>query len=146
MMQRSRIIPAIFQWLQSTELFSRPSRQIRGRWALFEFYVEPGEVLIHRDEKQLRDEKLFWEIEIAAGGSFRQRTNIPGGFLPAVTACQWRCSKNFLLLSDPGNPENKREYQFAIDRGILKLLKKRVSGKIEVFAFFRPMEGSKALF
>ncbi len=48
---------------------------------------------------------------------------------------RWNISRNFVTVINPDNLDCK--FQFAIDRGVLKLLKKNSAGRIELFGFFR---------
>jgi len=127
-------------WLKSTEMFARPSRQVPGRWQLFEYYTEPENELIHVEEEQLKQETLGWEIEFGSGGSFSQKTNLPVQYLNGEKSCRWNIANNYITLLHPADFRLNEEFQFAIDKGILKLLKKSSTGKIELFGFFRRVE------
>jgi hypothetical protein len=134
----------IIRWLESTELFARPSRAIPGVWQLFEYYTEPSGELIHVKEDELAAGKYFWEITFDAEGSFRQRSNLPVRFISAIESCKWDITGNFILLIHPENFRENVKFQFAVEKQNLKLLKKDTSGRIEMFGFFRKSKDSGA--
>jgi hypothetical protein len=141
--KKMRIKPVyseFIKWLKSTEMFARPAREVPGRWQLFEYYTEPGNELVHVNEDQLKDENLAWEIEFGPGGKFSQKTNREIPFLHAGDVYRWSIAKNYITLLHPSDFRQNEEFQFAIDRGILKLLKKSSTGKIELFGFFKRVE------
>ena len=39
-------------WIKTTEMFARPSKQLPGKWDLFEYYIEKDGDLIHIKEEQ----------------------------------------------------------------------------------------------
>jgi len=127
----------LIRWLLSTELFAQPSRQIPGKWQLFEYYTEPAGKLLNIKEEQLNKENRFWEMEFSENGIFSQKTNIPFEFPRGINACRWSRSRNFITLIYPDDFRQNTEFQFAVDNGRLKLLKKNADGKIELFGFFR---------
>lgn len=118
-------------------MFARPSRQIPGRWKLFEYYTEPENELLHVTEEQLTNENLGWEIEFDSEGKVLQKINLPVQFLNKEVSYNWSITKNYITLLHPADFRQNEEFQFAIDKGILKLLKKNSTGKIELFGFFR---------
>lgn len=127
-------------WLKSTEMFARPSRQIPGRWQLFEYYTEPENDLLHVKEEQLTKENQGWEIEFGTEGGVIQKINLPVQFLDGEVSYNWSIAKNYITLLHPSDFRQNEEFQFAIDKGILKLLKKSSTGKIELFGFFKRVE------
>jgi hypothetical protein len=136
-MNKPAFFTSLIQWLKSTEMFARPSKQLPGKWKLFEYYSEPGGELINMKENQLKKDQIFWEIEFGDQGLFIQKTNLPLQFLNEIESCKWNNSGNFILLSHPADNMKNVKIQFAIENGILKLLKKDVDGRIEFFGFFR---------
>ena len=108
---------AILQWLKSTEMFVRPSKQLPGKWELFEYYIESSEELHNIKETQLKANNEFWQISKVKSGS-------------------WSISKNFITLTSSENNKNYIEFQFAIEKETLKILKKDALGRIEFFGFF----------
>ena len=127
----------LISWLNSTEMFARPSREIPGIWQLFEYYAEPAGELIHVKENELTAGKYFWEIAFDTDGHFRQKSNLPVQFMPGIDSCKWDRTGNFIILIHPDNFGKNEKFQFAIERQNLKLLKKNASGRIEIFGFFR---------
>lgn len=118
-------------------MFNRPSKQLPGQWKLFEYYAEPGEELIHKKEKQLKDEQLFFNIEFSENGDFTYDTNLPVDFITTGRSFTWSISKNYLTLIHPDDFRKNQELQFAIEKGVLKILKKDTFGKIILFGFFQ---------
>lgn len=127
-------------WLQSTEMFARPSKKIPGKWKLFEYYSEPGGKLVHINEAQLKEDNLFLEVVFSKNGEFLHSTNIPFKLFSETGFFRWNRSKNFITLIHPDDFSKRLEFQFSIERDILKLLKKDTSGKIEIFAFLKKEE------
>jgi hypothetical protein len=66
------------------------------------------------------------------------KSNLTIPSLPNTLKGTWTRSKNFLKIgiSDQDQPR-MLEFQFAVEKENLKLLKKNRNGKIEVFGFFR---------
>jgi len=127
----------LISWLKTTELFFNPDNFLPGKWVLYEYYSEPGKELIHIQEKQLLEEKQSWTIEFMTNKKFICMTNLPVHFISGMKSGNWQRSKNYLSMSDSLNPAQSIEFQFAVEKENLKLLKKDTRGKIEVFGFFR---------
>ncbi len=136
-MNKKSLFHSFVYWLKSTEMFSRPSRRIPGKWRLFEYYTEPAGELINIKEEQLKKEDSFWEIEFGEDGRFQQKSGLSIKFLEGAESCKWSLSKNFITLMNPNDFRRNEEFQFAIVNENLKLLKKDTSGKIIFFGFFR---------
>lgn len=130
---------SVVQWLKSSEMFARPSKQLPGRWRLFEYYSEKSGELVNVKENELKQQDIFWEIEFGENGDFSQQTGSPDGFLENAGASQWSLSKNFITFLHPNDFRKNEEVQFAVEKGTLKLLKKDVSGKIDFFGFFKKL-------
>jgi hypothetical protein len=130
----------LLNWLKTTEMFARPSRKLPGKWKLQEYYFEPGEELVNIKENQVKAENLFWEIEFTAEEQYIHRTNLPVPLIAGLTSGYWSRSRNFITLIHPKDFRNNVEFQFAIEKETLKLLKKDRFGKIEFFGFFRKTE------
>ena len=139
-MRLQAIFSSVIQWLKTTEMFARPSKQLPGKWRLFEYYTEKSGELIHVKESQLKQQDIFWEIEFNENGDFIQQTNAPSGFMENAEANQWNLSKNYITFLHPADFRKNEEFQFAVEKGNLKLLKKDFTGKIELFGFFRKLE------
>ncbi len=136
-MKRKSGFSAFVNWLQSTEMFARPSKQLPGKWNLVEYYIEPEKALVHVDETRLKEENLFWEIEFAETQNYLHKTNLSVSLISAIKNGTWSLSRNFISLIKPDDFRNTIEFEIAIEKGILKLLKKDGLGRIEFFGFFR---------
>ncbi len=134
------VFSVILRWLRSTGVFTKPSRQIPGKWQLFEYYTENAEELFHVVEEQLINQNRYWEIAFSDDGMMTQRTNISFPFSLKQQESRWSLSRNYLTIIQPDDFRNNVEFQFAIVRGNLKLLKKNSLGRIEFFGFFRKQE------
>lgn len=124
-------------------MFARPSKQLPGEWKLFEYYTEPDEELIHKQEKELKNEQLFMKITFSESGDFSYDTNLPVDFITAGSNFTWSIAKNYLTLIHPNDFRKNQEFQFAIEKGVLKILKKDTFGKIILFGFFRKSANEK---
>jgi len=136
-MKKDSFFSRCIQWLKNSEMFARPSKQLPGKWELYEFYTEPGEELIHKDEVKLKEEQLYIKLVFSENGEFNCDSNLPGDFISDDGSYSWSVSKNFLTLIHEEDFRNNEEFQFAIATGTLKLLKKDDFGKIILFGFFR---------
>jgi hypothetical protein len=136
-MQKRINLSGIWKWLGATEMFARPSKKLPGKWVLFEFYTEPGKELIHKTTEQLKAEKIFWEIEFNTEEKYIHHSNLNVPVIEKITDGTWSRSKNFITLLHPDNFRDNVEFQFAIEKDNLKLLKKDSLGRIEFFGFFR---------
>jgi hypothetical protein len=125
----------ILDWLKSTEMFARPSKQLLGKWELVEYYIESDKELHNFKEAQLKADNEFWRIEFTAEHQFLHETNLPVWQIRKVTNGDWRISKNFITLTSSDNCGNNIEFQFAVEKERLKLLKKDALGRIEFFGF-----------
>lgn len=121
--------------LQSTEMFEHPRKKIPGKWQLCEYFVDEGKELVHLQEEELKARKASFEIEFQEG-SFTHFSNIPLTVIQRIKNGKWSVAKNFITLIDDENFRNNTEFQFAFEKGKLKLLKKDPFGKIEFFGFF----------
>ena len=126
-------------WLQSTELFERPSKKLPGKWQLYEYFVDDKEELLHYEKKDLEASKQFFEIEFREQNYSRQ-SNIPIAIIENSKSGKWSVAKNFVTLLDEENFRESTEFQFAFEKGNLKLLKKNAFGKIVFFGFFRKIQ------
>jgi hypothetical protein len=127
-------------WLMSTEMFARPSKQLPGKWQLFEYYVDKGEDLLNFKEDDLKNKKENWTIEFADREKFLQQGNLTVTLISEIENGVWSISRNFVTVMNPSDFRKNVEFQFAIQKNQLKLLKKDGFGKIEFFGFFRKLE------
>lgn len=135
-----RIFSKIVNWLQSTEMFARPSKQLPGNWQLFEYYIEEGNDLLNINESRLKEKNEFWDFEFTAENKYFHQCNLPVAQISKINNGNWSISKNFITLSSSENFRDSVEFQFAIEKKNLKLLKKDDLGRIEFFGFFRKKE------
>lgn len=140
-MNKPSAFSSFIKWIGSTEMFARPSKQLPGKWQLFEYYYEPGDQLVHVMEDQLMKGSYRWMIVLGSNGKLYQETNIPVKFLEGMNQCTWDYSGGFITIVHPVNPDIFEKLQFAVEKGILKLLKKELDGKIIFFGFFRKIDG-----
>jgi len=126
----------VSNWLQSTEMFERPRKKLPGEWRLYEYYVDEGNELLHFKEEALKKMNYTFNIEFIED-QYTRHSNIPIPLIQNSKNGKWSVSKNFVTLLDEQNFRDSTEFQFAFEKGNLKLLKKNAFGKIEFFGFFR---------
>jgi hypothetical protein len=124
-------------WLSTTEMFARASRQIPGKWHLYEYYSEPADELIHINENQLKKENQYWEIDFTQNDRLVQKTNIRLPFQNNTDELIWGKSGLHIIFTDPSDSSEKIKFRFAVSKEGLKLLKKDSTGRIEFFGFFK---------
>jgi len=132
----NKVFTSVFSWLKSTEMFARPSKQLPGKWQLFEYYIEEGDELNHFTEDQLKVGDLFWNIEFKEDENYTHKCNLPVSLITEMKDGKWNISKNYIAFLSPENFRDSIEFQFAIEKGTLKLLNKDAFGRIEFFGFF----------
>jgi len=130
----------VLNWLKSTEMFARPSRQIPGKWQLVEYYVETENELRNITENQLKADSEFWNIEFTPEKNYSLNCNLPVSIISEIKNGNWNISKNYITLSPTGETIESVEFQFAIEKEMLRILKKDNSGRIGFFGFFKRME------
>lgn len=123
--------------LQLGELFRRPSKKIPGEWKLYEYYIDVKDELLHFNEEALKDNNNQLELEFGENGAFDRKAILPVSLMQNLNKGSWSVAKNFITIIDPSNFRNNVEFQFAFEKGNLKLLKKDAFGKIEFFGFFK---------
>ena len=126
----------VFNWLKSSEMFARPSKQIPGLWHLIEYYVEADGELQNIKESQLKSENKYWNIEFTNDSSFIHHSNLKVFLVSEIKNGSWNISGNFITLNSSENSGNIVKFQFAIAKNQLRLLKKDAKGGIEFFGFF----------
>lgn len=131
---------SILNWLKSTEMFARPSKQISGKWHLVEYYTETENELRNITEAQLKAENELWNIEFTEKKNYSHQCNLPVSLISGIKNGNWNISKNYITLIHPMNFRNNVEFQFAVEKETLKMLKKDAFGRIEFFGFFRKMK------
>lgn len=136
-MEKKSVFSRFITWLGTTEMFARPSKQLPGKWKLFEYYFDSEKDLNHITEPQLKKLDESWEIEFTKEENYIQQSKMPLALISGIQNGTWSISKNYITFIHPENFRNNIEFQFAIEKGILKLLKKDAVGKIEFFGFFK---------
>lgn len=131
---------SILNWLKSTEMFARPSKQIPGKWHLVEYYTETENELRNITEAQLKAEKQIWNIEFTEKKNYSHQCNLPVSLISGIKNGDWNISKNYITLSSSENSNERVEFQFAVEKELLKLLKKDEKGSIEFFGFFNKLD------
>jgi hypothetical protein len=136
-MEKKFSFTSILNWLKSTEMFARPSRQVPGKWQLVEYYIETGNELRNITENKLKAAGEFWNIEFTPEKNYSKNSNLPLPLISGLKNGNWNTSKNYITLN---SSEESVEFQFAIEKEILKILKKDNLGKIIFFGFFKRNE------
>lgn len=127
----------VLNWLKSNEMFVRPSKQVPGKWQLIEYYTETENELRNIKENQLKDEGGFWNLEFTPEKTYSKNSNIPLSLISKLKNGNWNVSKNYITLNSSGE---SIEFQFAVEKEILRILKKDNLGKIIFFGFFKRNE------
>ncbi|WP_303920308.1 hypothetical protein [Draconibacterium sediminis] len=135
-MKLKSIFPKFIEWLISPAVFGSKKMLIPGQWHLFEFYVDKGEELLHFDEDTLKKNKIIYVLSFLENHEFIVAGKAPVKLLEGSTEGKWSVARNFITLINPKEFRNNIEFQFAFEKGNLKLLKKDAMGKIEFFGFF----------
>lgn len=123
-----------------------PEKKIMGSWKLFEYYTEPDKELIHFAEQELRANDRFMEIHFMPEGECTINGNFELPELPQrKKSFEWEKRRNYISFSNPESNEPEVIFQFAVEKNILKLLKKNKAGKIQFFGFFKKPIPSKQI-
>ena len=123
-------------WFRTNELFLRPSKLIVGKWQLYEYYIDEDEKLKHYEEEELKHQGQRLVVSILQDENVIIANNLPVPVVGRLEDGTWSVSKNFITFIHPNNFRNSVEFQFAFNKGVLKLLKKDEFGNIEFFGFF----------
>lgn len=136
-MKKKFIFTSILNWLKSTEMFVRQSKLVPGKWQLTEYYTETENELRNITENQLKADGEFWNIEFTPEKNYSKNSNLPLPLISGLKNGNWNVSKNYITLNSSGESV---EFQFAIEKEILRILKKDNLGKIIFFGFFKRNE------
>ncbi|MEN8117833.1 MAG: hypothetical protein ABFS16_12680 [Bacteroidota bacterium] len=139
-MAKNSFFSKLTGWLQSTEMFERPSRNIPGNWELFEYYIDTEKELLNFDDEHLKNNSQFLRLDLNEQNNYTISSNLSVSLFRTLDKGNWNISKNYITFIHPDNFRNSVEFQFAFEKGNLKLLKKDTLGKIEFFGFFRRLE------
>ena len=80
------------------------------------------------------------ELSFFDQGTHKSVIYLKGLFIDGYSTNKWIKRKNQITLFDETRPEGSITFQYAIDKGIFKLLKKEDSGRIQIFAFFERVQ------
>ena len=138
-MKQKTLFSKIITWIQTTEMFEKPSKKIPGKWQLFEYYIDSKDELFHFTEDNLIENGQSLNFDFGDKGNFERKSNLPVACIQNIEKGDWSTSKNFITLIDPDNFRNNVEFQFAFEKGNLKLLKRNKLGLIDFFGFFKPL-------
>lgn len=124
-------------WSHLFASFERNVERIVGKWELYEYYVDTKNGLINFKEKELISSKVMLVLSI-----LENREILLAGKFPVDRFCDmeegmWRISRNYITFSNPDSHDESVEFQFAFERGNLKLLNKNSKGEILFFGFFK---------
>ena len=98
-----KFFTSIFNWLKSTEMFARPSKQLPGKWELFEYYIDTKEELLHFTTDQLKERKSFWSIDFREDENYSHKCNLPVSLITEMKDGNWNISKNYITFLSPEN-------------------------------------------
>ncbi len=135
-MKIKSILADLFNWMQTTEMFVSQGKRLPGKWILKEYYTETENELIHVQEAKLEELHCFWKVEFSEDGKYWQDMNLTVPLLVNLLNGEWSRVKNYITIMHPEDYRKNVEFQFAINKNELRLLKKDISGKIEFFGFF----------
>jgi hypothetical protein len=102
-----------------------------------EYYTETENELRNITENQLKADGEFWNIEFTPEKNYSKNSNLPLPLISGLKNGNWNVSKNYITLNSSGESV---EFQFAIEKEILRILKKDNLGKIIFFGFFKRNE------
>ena len=126
-------------WLASPEVFGSITKKIPGEWVLFEYYFDKGEELVHKVEKDIKQNDELLQLRFYSEEKFVLSSKLTISVFDQLKRGGWSVHRNFITLIDSTDFRNNLEFQFAFEKGTLKLLKKDKMGKIEFFGFFKRM-------
>lgn len=124
-------------WLKSPGVFGNVSKRFPGEWNLYEYYVDVKDELIHLEKNELDSAGQACMLKFSEEGLFNCQSNIPISLFQSLEKGDWSRARNYITLMDPKEFRNNVEFQFAFEKGNLKLLKRDPSGKIAFFGFFK---------
>ena len=135
-MASKSFVSKLKSWVQSSELFERPSKLIVGKWQLFEYFIDDDKELKHILEDKLKEEKQMLVISVLNDGNYVIASSLDVPLIKVIVDGEWSLSRNFVTFQHPKDFRKNVEFQFAFEKGNLKLLKKDSFGNIEFFGFF----------
>ena len=135
-----RMTTGIINFIQKKVKVYKDRNSLLGSWGLDEFYTDQGGQLLHVDQQKLKSENHLWELSFFEKGRLKHSSNLGIQGLQDIGFRQWKRERNYVALMADNPLKVCIRYQFAIDKGILKLLKKEKNGAIVIFAFFKKKE------
>ncbi|MCK3685780.1 hypothetical protein [Maribellus sp. YY47] len=141
-MKQNTLLSRFTSWLVSPAVFGSISKNFPGEWRLYEYYVDEKEGLLHFLPEDLKCENQMMQL-IFSEDNFVVKAQLPVSLIQNLKSGAWSVAKNFITFVDSANFRNNIEFQFAFEKGNLKLLKKDERGMIEFFGFFKPIDGSQ---
>ncbi len=136
-MKKSTIFSALLRWYHKIKWPEHPKKRIAGKWQLFEYYMDKEDELLHFDEGSLKSNKVLFFLSFLENNELILTGNSPVELLNINDKLKWSISRNYLYCNHSGDVNYDLKFQFAFNKGDLKLLKKDKAGKIEFFGFFR---------
>jgi hypothetical protein len=132
----NKFYTSAINWFKTSAVFKRPFKLLPGHWQLVEYFIEPGDELIHIQEHELKEKKQIWNIDFTTDNKYFHECNLNVALLLDITNGHWKTSRNFIVFTSSEKQGGFVEFQFAINNEQLKLLKKDAKGRIEFFGFF----------
>ena len=136
-MAYKEFITRLKNFVANTEMFARPSKQIIGDWYLNEYFIDQNNELKNVKKETLKTNQQFWEVTFAPENRAIHNLHVDVPILKNIENGEWSIQKNYLRFHHPEDFKRSIEFQFAIDRGVLKILKKNIKGEIDFFGFFK---------
>lgn len=134
-MTKNNFLKKFLSWLQTTEMFARPVKLLPGKWTLEEYYTENKGVLENFKSNDLKQQNREMIFHFFPDQSFQIQTTLINPGFNGLFEGIWEIQKNYISLIDQSTKQYS-EFQFAIVKGKLKLLKKDRAGAIVFFGFF----------
>ena len=141
-MKLTSISSKFIEWIKSPEVFGSKKKLIPGKWQLFEYYVDEEKELFHFETDALKEKNVLFVLSFLENHDFIVAGDAPVKLLEGTTEGKWSVARNFITLINPKDFRSNIEFQFAFEKGNLKLLKKDAMGKIEFFGFFKPFKSA----
>lgn len=133
----NKIYTSALNWLKTSEMFNQPHKRIPGKWQLAEYYFEAEDELIHMQEAELKEKQEIWNIDFIEDSKYSCKCNLEISLLSGLNGGNWKTTRNYITFISSEDNNYEVEFQFAIEKEQLKLLKKDSKGKIEFFGFFK---------
>lgn len=139
-MESKSMFKRLAEWSHLFAGFERNVERIIGKWQLYEYYVDTRDGLLNVKEEELIRSNVMLVLSL-----LENREILFAGKFPVADFCRieegmWRISKNYITFSNRKNSDDTVEFQFAFEKGELKLLHKNAKGEILFFGFFKKQE------